>query len=484
MKPDLSLVPDAPDEYRHACDAIADLPGMKQVCALPDAGMSNHETPYGVVAVNSDYIIPQLLGRVIGCAMSVLRFRGSAEDSRVIDAARQNYRNLLKFNHAQTREDIEAIADGDGLGSIRALFGDVRLAGGIGEPSKLESLLSGGVKLEEIVPPWVLKRVDKWSFPGARFTKNHFIEFSRHAPVHNGFPSAVDDNAFFAAFHFESPLSGRLNSFYSGTRRKDRSNGAFLSARAWARYAEKAIFHAAAGGPVDYVESARHFLRHKMFTPIPIQSHAGQRYLRLLQFIQNYERTAQIAFALHLSREVQQMLNVPLEAELIFSASHNEFTAELHDGAMCVVSRKNCIPASVQEFGLVSGMYDVPSLLVRKRPEAESSGVSESWADSFDHGIGNHLWRDFSSGAFSSTERVGDLSQFERSARLSDSKRLTEYDTVGQCTVLRISASRVQTNTSGVRVGNSLRHVLDAYATAPVEVAGVLVPFLNLKEER
>ena len=59
---DLSLVDPLVPEYESSVDDIATLPGCGMLSGLPDAGLGNHETPYGVVAAFKDFIVPQLLG--------------------------------------------------------------------------------------------------------------------------------------------------------------------------------------------------------------------------------------------------------------------------------------------------------------------------------------------------------------------------------------------------------------------------------------
>ena len=134
---------------------------------------------------------------------------------------------------------------------------------------------------------------------------------------------------------------------------------------------------------------------------------------------------------------------------------------------------------------MVSGMYNIPGIVVRGKPEQGSI----RWMRSYDHGIGNQLWRESSYQDFQGSRGHKDNSRFEeafRNAVASSKNEVSRDDIVGRCLVLRGDNVRVPQTSKyeDVFIGRTLRHLVSQYSQddAPVSIDGYLIPFMNYKE--
>lgn len=487
-----------PEEYYEAMYRINELPGCKYVTALPDAGMSNHETPYGIAAGFDEYVVPQLLGRIIGCGMGLIKLDITREEINTI-GNKFFIRHISEFiNKNKSRYLITSKLLNDlyieGPDAILQL--EPRLKGHI-DNHQLQSLnlspfLYELQDLEKIVPHRILNSKKILSMPGQSITKNHFIEFSDLKEVNNGNIQNIDeDNGnIFCSFHLESRLSGSVNRYYSGTRKKERDNGAFTNPLTYFGYLQKSLFHVYAEGLFNLSGAWKYFLRNLNFTPIPINSIHGQRYLSSILLQTNLERVSRLLFSVVIIDGIEEILGDKIDWNLEFESSHNTFETDDCFGEELLVSRKNLVRADNSKVGYMSGMYNLPSFLLKPKNVPKSP----RWANSYDHGIGNHLWRGASSDSFSKIKKEsgskGDNSNFEymwEKAGATNSSQNNEEE-IDVCDVYRVDLKNGLINCIpyNIQTGAVTDHVLTIYSEpdCPVSVTGLLYPFLNYKEKR
>lgn len=484
---DLSLVNPLVDEYKTAFDEISDLPGCRVISGLPDAGLGNHETPYGVVAAFKDNIVPQLLGRVIGCGMSLVKT--DLKRSEIVGCL-EDFSKLVASSLSTKKDDYRTSYDclndiyKDGPRAAYKHFpclSDIDIPDELLDAVNLSPFLDDLIDLGKIVPNDVLKNSSNFCFPSPAIKKNHFIELGSMV-------SSLDDvfvgpeDPVYAFYHFESPMSNRVNSYYSGSRKKERKNGALFKARTWYHYYKKAQFHFFAEKSIT---PFRYFLRHKKFVSVPVDSISGQRFLSSLVLQINYERVGRHLFAVILSDVLSDVVGRKVSCAVEFESTHNYFDSEVIDGESYLVARKNTVGAKGQQVGVVSGMYNIPSIVVRGKHDQGSN----RWMRSYDHGIGNQLWRESSYQDFQGSRGLKDNSRFEeafRNAIASSKYEETRDDIVGRCLVLRgDNVSVPQTSKyEDVFIGKTLRHLVAQYSQddAPVSIDGYLIPFMNYKE--
>jgi len=484
---DLSLVNPLVNEYKTAFDEISDLPGCCIISGLPDSGLGNHETPYGVVAAFKDYIVPQLLGRVIGCGMSLVKTDLKRSE---IDGCLEGFSEVVASRLTSKKDSYRTSYDclneiyRDGPRAAYKHFPslrDIHIPSELMESVDLSPFLDSLIELDRIVPHDVLKNSSSFCFPSPAIKKNHFFELGSMASSLDNVSVSHQDPVY-AFYHFESPMSNRVNSYYSGTRKKERKNGALFKARTWYNYLKKAKFHFSA--EKSFVPF-RYFLRHDDFVPVPIDSISGQRFLSALVLQLNYERVGRHLFAVILSDVLSDVVGRKVSCAVEFESTHNYFDSEIINGESYLVARKNTVGVKGQQVGVISGMYNIPSIVIKGKREQGST----RWMQSYDHGIGNQLWRESSFENFQGSRGYKDNSRFEeafRNAVALSKYEVSQDDIVGRCLVIRgDNVSIPQTSKyEDVFIGKTLRHLVTQYSQddAPVSIDGYLIPFMNYKE--
>lgn len=489
---DLSLVDPLTQDFERVIDIIVSLPGCRFVTALPDAGMSNHETPYGVATICQEYIIPQLLGRVISCGMGLINIdidpveigKNSDEIIKIIGLYINENKSRFHIGN-NLLDEIYRIGPSAILKIIPGLRD--RTDHLLWESVNLSPFLKDLREIEEIIPPWILNDKNIFHLPGQSIRKNHFVEFSsplNQDKVQNQFEVA---GKTFCSFHMESPLTFNINSAYAGTRKKDRMRGALKETQTWVGLLHKARFHLGVEGVRNFSRVRKCFLSHKEFTPVLIDSLSGQRYLSALKLQINYERTARHIFSFILMEALEKAIGRTLEWKIVFESNHSTFEADTIDGENVLISRKNLVKKNVSRIGYIAGMYNMPSIIFL--PRMQRSGLR--WLDSYDHGIGNQLWRDWDYEIFQNKRGSGeDLSQFEKILRQVSAHQGTIEDnrikTVGECVAYRVNLcnNSFDKERHAVLYGRTIQHMLKVYggADSPAQEVELLIPFLNYKE--
>lgn len=486
---DISLVDKISSEINSIISTISELPGCHSITALPDIAMSNHETPHALVTAFKEYVVPQLIGRTVNCGMAVIKLN---IDPKVI---KDNSYLITKAIHEHvnntfieiSNDTLEQIYKNGPMGITNAV---PDLKGHIEESVKksvnLKPFLRDLKELDEIVPPRILKNKKTKRMPGQVIFGNHFIEFSKGSILEKRKSAEYFGEETFCSFHCESNFSGRVNSYYSGTRKKDRDNNALRKPKTWLRYCEKALFHLSEEGILRSRDIFKFLLRNTNFVPIPINSISGQRFLSAVQLQMNYERANRFVMAKKIIESIEEVLGYKIDWEIIFEGGHNTFHSEIINDDYYLVARKTLVKSDFCNKGYIAGMYNIPSMLV----ESKKHNVFTRWCNSYDHGIGNNLWRDVGFDNYKNNQVRGDVARYEevlRAVRGSSEDWDSRGEKLGVCEVFRpngISDKEFpKSEKHDVRIGPALRFFIEQYSTSdsPVVPLGLLIPFVNYK---
>lgn len=470
---------------------ISNLPGCRHLALLPDAGASNHESPYGVAAAFDQYVVPQLLGRVVACGMGLVEMDIPPERLKAIsDQVAREMGEYIHQNKSHYRFDYNGLnrVYREGPACIQEMIPELldRVPPDLWESVRLEPFLHDERPLSECVPPWALRRQDGCAMPMQSIRKNHFVELGYLLNQLDAGNPELNETSTFCAYHFETPYSGSANSVYSGTRRKDRTNGALTKFQTWKSYIQKYKYHRSQEHWHEMPRVIRCFLRHVDFTPVPIDSRSGQRYLSFLKFQINLERVARLIFPILVVEAIEKILNQRVEWRVLFEANHNGFEVEEVEGEPLLVSRKNLVRANASTLGFIAGMYNRPSIIVKARPIVGG----KRWMNSYDHGIGNQLWRESNYDRFAQLQTRGDVSRYEDVFRQASSDMnqddQSRDDILGCCSVYRhnVSNRSWQKERHDVKRGAAIEHVVKIYNEddSPVRPIALLAPFINYKE--
>jgi len=489
----LTLLDKISREYSKAVKSIESLPGCKYVTALPDAGMSNHETPYGIAAGFDEYVVPQLVGRIIGCGMGLIHL--DVRLSEIQGSEHELIKNLaLHINRNKRKyyinnELLDSIYR-EGPQAILKIVPDLefKTERTLFCPIHLFPYLYQIQDINKIIPNKTLGNIKLFSLPGQSIHKNHFIEFSQ--PLFNASANnSTEKKGIYCAFHLESAVSSKINGMYSGTRKKERSNGALKNPITWIKFLQKAGFHLKAEGISRFRQNSSYFLRHVDFTPIPIDSLSGQRYLSSVLLQTNVERVSRLLFSVILIEAIEKTLKRTIDWKLVFEGTHNTFEVDDCFGEDQLVSRKNLVRADSSKLGFMAGMYDIPSFLV----EPKRNKKSKRWANSYDHGIGHHLWREsdqnqLNQAIHKKASKNVDISNFEAMWMKSNQYESSKYHESNLCSVYRVNltTNQIESKKHAIKTGAVVDYVLKAYSQTdcPVKIIGLLNPFLNYKENR
>lgn len=475
------------DYIRSRMSSIHALPGCRRVVALPDAGESRHEAPYSIVAVFSQYLVPQLLGGSLYDGMGMVRYDVDPDEivakHAIITETLMHRLNEGKQKYPCDRHLLDRIY----LNGPKALLDTYPGLGAICSPRvlkpfSLSPLLKKPLSITNILPQKILDNSKALALPGQHIRRNHFLEFSRY---HSEIPDDPKEGvgATYAAYHFETFLGGAATSVYSGSRYKARANGALKRWRTWHDMCRHARFHLQSEGWHRVIPVFRYLLRHRDFVPIPLESLSAQRYLSLLQVVANYERSARLLFALLVTESLSEALGREIGAEILFESNHMGFSAEVVDNEMCLVARRNVVRADACDVGFMAGMYNMPSFLLLPREEASNS----RWLGSYDHGIGNQLWRESSVSDYESTRKITEKTNYEARLRMSTRNKVERdvgvYDNVIIARV-DLRSKSINYETMDVKAGPTIKHFRNMYGLpdAPVRIVGMLGPILSYKE--
>ena len=202
---------------------------------------------------------------------------------------------------------------------------DINIPDELLDAVNLSPFLDNLIDLEKIVPKDVLKKSSSFLFPSPAIKKNHFFELGSMASSLDDIAVNPEDSVY-AFYHFESPMSNRVNSYYSGYPKKERKNGSLFKARIWYHFYKKAQFHFFAEKsvtPFQYV------LRHKNFVSVPVDSISGQRFLSSLVLQLNYERVGRHLFAVILSDVLSDVVGRKVSCAVEFESTHNYLALRL-----------------------------------------------------------------------------------------------------------------------------------------------------------
>lgn len=407
---------------------IAEFPGCLKISALPDCHVRKNKqtTPNGIVSLFDGYIIPQLLTKSINCGMGLLKFQIPPDEllNKKQGLIKNFHEMLNEESPVLSKDNLVEILDADRTSALSVFkSGKIDRLDDVAEVEmgNLLEFESERIDIDEIIPGWIYDDEKMLSMPGNNFGGNHFFEWQRVGEIAEGECAAdFDSENSYCFFHFDAPITKVVSQNF-------------------ARKTEN-----------------------EEFTPVPLGTYEGQRFLASIRFGMNFGLVARLSLIEMIALSVERTFGKEIAWGIICEAGHSTFDAELYEGRNVLVSRKGCVRTGSSAYGVVAGSYNTPSIIVKKEHE---SAFETPWFCSYDHGIEYHLWRD---NEFCEIEKVGKVLRYvfpEKGAGWGF-KSLSEDD---------------------VYVGPAIRHVISIYkkhSNSPVKPVGFLIPMMNYKLKR
>jgi len=443
---------------------LAALDGCICLSVLPDSYKERKIlVPNGTVTVFSEYIVPKAITNSINCGIGLLKFDlPPAEVEAARDSLNQTMHLLLQERSIalSARQFVEICQEGaSALAACLDIGSDCLHRFQDHGSSNIDVLQKESIPVQAAVPPWALKNRDLRTVPGNVFSGTHFIEWLKLGKTLGRAAADLSVDSSYCAYHLDEPMGKMISWTYSIRKWEKRQ-----PLRLMRSLVRNACFHARVQGLTSLGSISKHFLSLGGFHAIPLDTVEGQRYLAAIRYATNFSNAARLALIDLIVAAVQRTFSRSVEWELLFDSGHGGFRVEQSDGAPVLVSRKGCVSATPHALGMISGRYDIPSILVEAGSE---SSLSLPWLRSFDHGIGGHIWRDV----------------------FRDSDAADQNEGIGRvaCYRPRSTVRPINMKTDvwhrEVYVGPALRHALRTYEAGdpPVKPIGLLYPMTNYK---
>ena len=374
---------------KKAIDEIHALQGVEYVTALPDSkSVKNIETPKSIVVALKDYIIPELLTDSINCSISLARIGITPE--QLLSKKTEIINNLIHLlKTSPLKLDRASLTDilMNGPSSLTKYLdietSELSAYENFGK-STLDDLIIEELDIDQVLPKRILNNKIFSELPGIYFQGTHFIEFSKmvkHSTLTDVSDKIMLSDHTYVTFHFDHPISREINHLYSN--RQNNDNSIFANIKNY-------LFHKNAQKSYSTSNLYRYLFSKRKFTSIPLNSIEGQRYLTALKFAINHGNTAHLVMSNFILQAIELTFNQAVDYKLISHISHADYRYERILDRKYLVLRKNAGKSLPDGIGLISGYYNSPSLVLKGR---SSFNMNLSWLSSFDHGMGNHLYK-------------------------------------------------------------------------------------------
>jgi RNA-splicing ligase RtcB len=474
-KIDVNLVQRDPEKVKRYFEELNEFSELEFASGLPDCEANLGKVVSAVASFEGSKIMPGFLPNVINCGMALMRIDIDPsiiqEHSKAImEEIHEGMKNEA-WNLSAT--EFESILQ-HGAAAFCDLYvpeksPELKRMHGNGE-TQMASLVKKPRSLDQIVPKRILDKKQHFLMPENRIRKNHFLEFYNEANLKG--ETTAEQSATYCAFHFETTFSEELNGYYQGVLQKDVKKALVnknplkvlyrllrLSGHIAQRVFKNGSFHLAKRGEESFLEILKHFIFLSQRQVMEVDSPIGQKYLQAYSYAANHSSAARLAMMLHIARSIKKVLGKEVNWEIIWEAGH-DILEPSHQNNGSVVHRIGSVPVSNLEYGFVAGLYNVPSILM-KRTESPGGERSTSWRDSYDHGVGNVLSK---YGDVTQGKKVGEIERFR-----ADSK------------TAKISGDKI--TKEDVYYNSGLEKVLKLYAdsAAPVTPQKLLIPFISYK---
>jgi tRNA-splicing ligase RtcB len=375
-----------PASLRLELEAIARLPYVEQVLALPDLHhKANAEVPSSLAIVTRGMVVPEFTSVAINDGMGVLVTDLEAKDlspEKLTAFFRAMNASAAAHPFARNRLSLSA-AD-----LSRAAYSGARAAierYGL-EPAVAEAMEGGGHvdvpggdrSLSHIVPALLRLTPAGRCEMGLNFAGNHFLEAQVVDTVHDIATArrwGLASGRVVIMYHLgPGPFGGTLLHFY--TRRK-----ALAAARAPWFFMAKLGFHFERCRRDPRSAWAVHFRRNGM-TPLDPDSADGLHFRQALAMATNVGFAYRVATIAAIRDALRETFHSPGPMRLVCDISHNSLGEERDGNGSVWVARHNACRAVAGRPALIAGAHDVPSYL------AVALAGAPSGLHSYDHGAG------------------------------------------------------------------------------------------------
>jgi RNA-splicing ligase RtcB len=376
---------------------VSKLDGCRKIAALSDSQMGLIEIPNSVATIFDGYIVPQLLPNVVNCGIGLVKFDIAPEELM------NNSDDLIKEIHSSLRNNPVTLSRSSFVNIIEeGAYGVLPLLNHVNENcltsqseggvSSLKKLINKEFDYREIISPWILKQKKNFIIPANNIIGggNHYLEWLKLGNIFDNKSDSkvVNNKSSYCSYHLDFLFTLELNWSFV-TRKRERE----IFERRMKNLVKKIYFHSGVEGIKSFPNIYNYYLRSRSFTPIPLDSVEGQRYLKSVQYSMNYSYAARLALIDILVSAVEKTFNRSVEWHLISDAGHDTFKAEEYNGNTCIGSWKGCVKSDELRYGIISGLHNVPGILVKRNNNSINQN-NEDWLNSYDHGIGSHTWRD------------------------------------------------------------------------------------------
>lgn len=473
---DVSLVENEPKNVEKFFQGMSIKKGFKYATGLPDCESNYLGKVNSAVASFGERVMPEFLPNVINCGMALMKLNISHEvikkNSREIIST--IHKDLINERWTPTSEQNEEILE-KGAKAFSKHFMPEKLEqlncmldGG---ESNVNSLIKDKLPISEVVPRKLLLNKDLFSFPENRIRKNHFLEFY----VESNLDGTKDDSqaeSTICGFHFESKFSEVLNGYYLGLLQKD-IRKAFIKKRfikkitgllrlspvIWQKIFVNSVFHLRHRGNQSIFSIFKNYVLPTNHETFHINSVEGQKYLQAYMYAANHSTASRLALMGLVARSIEKVLGTKVEWNIVWEAGHDNFSVDHGCMQHGLVSRVGSVPVSSMQKGFIAGLYNVPSLLLRKNVSV--NGSVNRWRNSYDHGMGN-IQRKYQSS--NKTIVVGKVHIFRPDNKYT---KIKDEDITYE----------------DVSINRGLEKVIEIYSKtdAPMHPDKLLVPFISYK---
>jgi tRNA-splicing ligase RtcB (3'-phosphate/5'-hydroxy nucleic acid ligase) len=330
-----------------ALTALADIPGMVRVVALPDLHLKpGLEAPSSMVAALRDTLVLGLSSPSPNCGMTLAvtgLHRKDLSKRRLDDlfSALSRRLPLSPASPSLSAEEVRRIL----VSGAPAVLDKYAL-----DPKVLNYMEQGGSALKELpdaeqavreaVPPALIE-AGRWRF-GQVGRGNHFLELQVVDQLVNpalGRAWGLEEGQLVVMYHADSGLLGALVGRTYAHRMKNSWRGRLYE------WQVKLPFHLRRGSPARLFHRLYYHLLPRRFALLPAGSEEGRRAWTALQAAANYAYANRLAVLAALAAGLGEVFGPSAASSLLWDSPHNSIRPEDHQGETVWVHRHNAARA-------------------------------------------------------------------------------------------------------------------------------------------
>lgn len=382
----LSIGDDLEAGIERSLDAVAGLPFVDSVLALPDLHQkAKMEVPSSIAIQTRGTIVPEFTSAAVNDGMGIVTTDLSVEDlsrdqlrsflARVNSHAASHVFDTNRYSLSR-KELLEVLVHGGG-----AVLNKYQLPDDALKRMEWDGRIPVDGDVFDVVPRQLLRTGFSRSEMGLNFGGNHFLEvqvvdevLDRDVATRWG----LTRGQIVVMYHLgPGPFSGTLLHHYSRRSKLQESRvGLFLLSKLIFHYMQR-------GGVASPIKTWQRHFRHNGWTPMPVDSKEGIAFRRALAMATNFGFAYRLATVRAIMDGLRETVSPGVDTRLLCDIAHNGIYEEPLGGGTTWVARHNSCRLAPGGPAIVAGSYDVPSYL----------GLGLDGMDgrlhSYDHGAGS-----------------------------------------------------------------------------------------------